>query len=183
MMVGMAKLAFGNAEMMLADMGSISWFLEEEEGYSFRLWSGQGGTGFVPVSKLAVSAQTKRSEEAESFVRLMFSGQVQNVYLGDGFPVNRSSFDSLCEWNEQSIGGGFYGPNGEVMYGYGWPKEETVRRLKELAEQADQCLEGNAVLEEAVLKYGTEVLKGTLTVEAGIQEIKKAVAIYLSEQG
>lgn len=183
MMVGMAKLAFGNAEMMLADMGSISWFLEEEEGYSFRLWSGQGGTGFVPVSKLAVSAQTKRSEEAESFVRLMFSGQVQSAYLGDGFPVNRSSFDSLCEWNEQSIGGGFYGPNGEVMYGYGWPKEETVSRLKELAEQADQCLEGNAVLEEAVLKYGTEVLKGTLTVEEGIQEIKKAVAIYLSEQG
>lgn len=183
MMVNMGKIAFGNAKMMLLDMGSIAHFVEEEEGYSFKLWSGQCGTGFVPANKLAVSAQTVRSEEAESFVRFMLSKQVQSVALGDCFPVNRAAFDALCVWNEQSVGGSFHGPDGEVRFGNGWPKEETSGRFKELVEQADQPLEGNAVVEEAVLKYGPLVLSGSMTVEEAVQQIKKEVSIYLSEQG
>lgn len=183
MMVDIGKIAFGSAKMMLMDIGGIAYFLEEEEGYSFKLWSGQSGAGFVPVNKLAISSQTEYGQEAEDFVRLMLSRQVQSVTSGECFPVNRAALEELCVWQDQWIGGSFNGPAGEVRFGNGWPGEVTVRRFQELVEQADQCLEGNAVVEEAVLKYGTQVLTGSLTVEKGVQEIKKAVAIYLSEQG
>lgn len=182
-MIGKGKIAFGNARMMLLDVGGIAHFIEEEEGYSFKLWSGQGGTGFVPVNKMAISAQTMRVEEAENFVRLMFSKQAQSVTMGECFPVNRAAFDELCKWQDQWIGGSAQGPNGEVEFGNGWPGEETTSRFKALVEQADQYLEGNVVVEEAVLKYGPQVLTGALSVEKGTEEIKKAVAIYLSEQG
>ena len=183
MMVDLGKIAFGKADMMLLDCGSIANFLEKEEGYSCNLWSGQCGTGFVPVNKLAVSARTDRKEEAENFVRLMLSRNVQELTTTECFPVNRAAFDKLCEKNEQSFGGSFLGPAGKVKFGCEWPGEPTTRRLKELIGQAQQCLEGNAVLEEAVLKYGEAVLSGQITVQEGIATIKKAVALYLAEQG
>lgn len=181
-MMEMGQLAFGTAKMMLLDIGAIS-SITEEGGYSFALFGGQCGTGFIPVNKLAISAQTKRGEEAEAFVRLMFSDQVQDVTMGDGFPVNKTSFDKLCEWKDQWVGGTWKLPDGEREYGNGWPNEETTQQLKKMAEQVDQSLEGNAILEEAVLQYGQQVLSGMMDVEAGVKEIKRTVSIYLSELG
>lgn len=181
--VGTGKIAFGLASMMLMDIGGIGHFVEEEEGYAFALWAGQDGTGFVPKDKLAVFAQTQRSVEAENFLRLFFSSQVQELPSGDAFPVNRAAFDKLCEWQDQWVGGSFHGPDGEVEFGNGWPGEQTTRRLKELVEQADHCLEGNKVLEEAVMKFGPSVLSGGISVEEGVWTIQKEVSIYLSEQG
>lgn len=183
MMIGTAEIAFGNASMMLLDVGGISYYMEEEEGYAFRLWGGQDGAGFVPMNKLAVSSGTVRTEEAENFVRLMFSEQVQSVNMGSCFPVNRAAFDELCVWKDQWVGGSAQLPDGEVEFGNGWPSEETAEQFRELVEQADRCLDGNAVVEEAVLKYGPQVLSGVMSAQQGVQEIKKAVAIYLAEQG
>ncbi|MDO4331523.1 MAG: ABC transporter substrate-binding protein [Eubacteriales bacterium] len=182
MMIGLGQIAYGPAETMLIDMGGIGYFLEEG-GYSFGLLAGQCEAGFIPVNKLAISAQTKRREEAEAFVRLMLSEQVQDVSMGDCFPVNRASFEKMCEWKDQWVGGTWKLSDGNREYGNGWPNEETIKRMKELVEQADQSLEGNAILEEAVLQYGPQVLTGTISVEEGVQEIKRTVSIYLSEIG
>lgn len=181
-MVGIAKIAFGEAQLMLMDIGGIDK-LVQDEGFTFKLWGGQSGTGFVPVNKMAVAAGTKRTEEAENFVRLMLSFEFQSVTMGEGFPVNRAAFEKACEWTEQSMGGGWYGPNGYVEYGNEWPGAETTDRLKELVEQADTCIEGNSILEEAVAEYGPQVVKGSMSIEDGLAAIKKEVAIYLSEQG
>lgn len=182
-MLGIGKIAFGEASRMLMDIGAIGHFTEEEQGYAFDLWSGQAGKGFIPADKLAIAAQAAHGEEAERFVRLILSYEVQNVNMGEGFPVNRRAFEEMCEWHDQSIGGTWKGPNGDIEYGNGWPGEKTTARLKELVEQVELCLEGNAVLEEAVVKYGGQILQGPLSVEDGVRQIKKEVAIYLSEQG
>lgn len=182
MMIGIGKLAFGEASRMLMDVGAIGHFTEEEEGYAFDLWSGQAGKGFVAADKLAIAAQSAHGEEAERFVRLVLSYEVQSVNMGEGFPVNRSAFEKMCEWQESSIGGTWRGPDGDVEYGNGWPKAETTDRLRELVEQAKVCLEGNDVLNEAVIKYGAQVLEGSMSVEDGVRLIKKEVSIYLSEQ-
>lgn len=182
--VGMdvAKLAFGAADLMLMDIGGIGK-LVEDKGFTFKLWSGQSGAGFVPVCKLAISSRTERIEEAENFLRLMFSPEVQGVTMGDSFPVNRAAFEKECEWTEQSLGGSWNSPWGELEYGNGWPNSDVTDRLKELVEQADTPIEGNAVLEEAVKKYSGQILKGGMSIEQGVDFIKKEVAIYLSEQG
>lgn len=182
MAIGLGQIAYGPAETMLIDMGGIGYWLEEGE-YSFDLLAGQCKNGFIPVNKLAISAQTKRGEEAEAFVRLMLSEPVQDVSMGDCFPVNRASFEKLCEWQDQWVGGTWKLPDGEREYGNGWPNEETIKRMKELVQQADQSLEGNAILEDAVLQYGPQVLTGVMSVETGVQEIRRAVSIYLSELG
>lgn len=181
-MMEMGQMAFGAAKMMLLDIGSISYIMEEG-GYSFDLFGGQCGTGFIPVNILAISAQTKRGEEAEDFVRLILSEQVQDVTMGDCFPVNKASFDKMCEWKDQWVGGTWKLPDGEREYGNGWPNEETTKRLKKLVEQADQSLEGNAVLEEAVLQHGVQALNGVMSVEECVKAIKRTVSIYLSELG
>lgn len=182
MMMGMGQIAFGRACRMLSDIGGIGYFMEEG-GYCFELLGGQCGNGFIPVNKLAISAQTKRGEEAEAFIRLIFSDEVQSISMGDCFPVSCAAFETQCEWKDQWIGGSWTLPDGERKYGNGWPNEETTDRLKELVGQVHQSLEGNAVLEEAVLQYGPQVLVGVLSPQQGVSEVKRAVSIYLSELG
>lgn len=183
MEVDLARLAFGQAGRMLFDMGVAANFLEEKEGYGIRLFDGQNNDGFIPSNKLAIAAGTIRQEEAENFVRLMLSRQIQDVNMSDCFPVNTASFDKMCEWTEQCMGGTWFMPDGEEKeVSARWPKEPTTDRLKELIKQAKRPLEGNAILEEAISKYGAEVLTGKMSAEEGVRQIKREVSIYLSEQ-
>ena len=53
--------------------------------------------------------------------------------------------------------------------------------MKELAQNAEISLEGNVVLEEAVVEFGVQVLTGSMSVEQAVKEIQQKTAIYLSE--
>lgn len=183
MMLGLSRISYGIGDEMLGDIGAFSYFLEKEEGYSFDAWCGQAGKGFVPRYKFAVTAGSGHAELAKEFVQTAFSEKVQSRAFGNLFPVNRASFEQQCEWSEVSIGGSMMTHTGEEKrFAILHPKEEAVNRIKTLVEQLDLCLEGNSVLEEAMMKYGTEVLLGYESVEEGVENIAHAVSIYLAEQ-
>lgn len=173
-----ASMAYGVASMMLMDLGAIGYFYDESDEYDFKLWSGQGGTGFLPAVELAVTANAAQPEYAKAFVRTALSGAVQNENMSEGFPVNLAAFDKLCEFQELSFGGSW---GDQYTFGCSWPGEKTCARLKELIGQAKERITGNAVLEEAVAQYGSYVLTNTMDVQQAVQEIKKEVAIYLAE--
>lgn len=183
MMLGISGICYGIADDMLGDIGALDYFLKEGEEYSFDAWAGQAGKGFVPEYKLAVTAGSSHAELAKDFVRSALSQKVQNQAFGNLFPVNRASFEKQCEWNECSVGGSFMMHTGEeTMFYITYPQEKAVGRIKNLVEGLDHCLEGNSVLEEAVMKYGAEVLLGYESVEEGVENISRAVSIYLAEQ-
>ncbi len=173
-----ASMAYGAARLMLMDIGAIGYFYDESDDYDFKLWSGQGGTGFLPAVELAVASNAAQPEYAKAFVKTALSETVQNEDVSEGFPVNLAAFDKLCEFQELSFGGSW---GDEYTFGCGWPGEKTCARLKELAGQAKERIAGNAVLEEAVAKYGPQAINGGLDVQRAVQEIKKEVAIYLAE--
>lgn len=171
----------GSAKGMLSDMGAVSK-VAEEKGYVFDLWPGMDGTGFLPANKLAISAASSQMQLAESFVRLMLGTEIQKLDSGDGLPVNREAFGSLSHRDDQiSIGSGWKVGSREFHFFYGGPSAASADRLKELAEQADHSLEGNAFLEDVVVRYGVLALTGQMTVEQAVKEIQQKSAIYLAE--
>lgn len=183
MQVGIAQISCGLAEYMLGDIGGVAHFTENEEGYSFDLWRGQAGCGFVPGYICSVTAGSGQPELAKEFVRTMLSNKIQSSAFDTKFPVNRAAFDKKCEWSEVSSGGCVFMPDGEERKFHNeYPGEETIGRLKDLIEQLEVRLEGNGVLEEAVMKYGEEVLRGRISPEEGTQSIAHEVAIYLAER-
>lgn len=175
----MVQIMAGKADDMLMDMGAVSK-VAAEQGYVFDLWPTEEGTGFLPIDKLAVSASSTQQDLAMSFMKLMMGEGYQK--MGNGFPVNREAFDRQFETDgEISMGTGWKIGGNEFDFSYGYPTEDVVDRVKELAEKADRNLEGNVVLEEAVLEFGVQVLAETMSVEQAVKEIQQKSAIYLSE--
>lgn len=177
----MIKIMAGTADNMLMDMGAVSKVVEEQ-GYVFDLWPGEIGTGFLPMDKLAVSASSPQQEQAVNFVKLMLGEEFQKMNAGSGFPVNRAAFDSQGETSgEMSMGTGWKVGGKDMEFSYGYPTEAVTARVKELAQKAEHSLEGNVVLEEAVLEFGAQVLTGSMSVEQAVKEIQQKTAIYLAE--
>lgn len=177
----MVRIMAGTASNMLMDMGAVSKVVDER-GYVFDLWPGEEGTGYIPKDKLAVSASSTQQEQAVSFVKLMLGEEFQKMNTGSGFPVNREAFDKQYENDGEMSMGGSWKVNGEeVMFSYGYPAEAVTAKVKELAQNAEISLEGNVVLEEAVVEFGVQVLTGSMSVEQAVKEIQQKTAIYLSE--
>ncbi len=178
-------VGIGTANSMLMDMGALEEMMKH--GYDFALLEGETGTGFLAVNQLAIAKNTTRQEEAEAFVRLMLSYEAQKVELWDGFPMNRKAFDFFCkdeEKQEYSAGSSWMREDGtRVDFSYAYPTEAFGERFREMVLTLSQNLEGNAMVKEAVYKYGVEMLESGETVEDAVNNIKKAVSIYLAEQG
>ena len=117
-----------------------------------------------------------------NFVKLMLGEEYQKMNTGSGFPVNRAAFDSQDETDgEMSMGTGWKVGGKDMEFSYGYPTEAVTTRVKELAQKAEISLEGNVVLEEAVVEFGVQVLTGSMSVEQAVKEIQQKTAIYLSE--
>jgi hypothetical protein len=113
---------------------------------------------------------------------VMLGEEYQKMNTGSGFPVNRAAFDSQDETDgEMSMGTGWKVGGKDMQFSYGYPTEAVTTRVKELAQKAEISLEGNVVLEEAVVEFGVQVLTGSMSVEQAVKEIQQKTAIYLSE--
>lgn len=182
--VQQSEIAFGLADGMLGDIGALQRL--SEMGFDFGLLSGQEGTGFVPADQLAIAANSTRPEVAEAFVKLMLSCEVQSVDMGNGFPVNQKAFERACEGraglSDQSISSSWELEDGtRAKFSFSYPTKEYTDRFREMVLTMNHSLEGNAIVKEAVVKYGVQALEGTRRMEEAVSDIRKAVAIYLAE--
>lgn len=180
---GQIGVAFGLADGMLDDIGAMQAL--EGKGYTFALLPSQKGTGFVPVGQLAVASNSTRAETAEAFLKTMLSCEVQSIGMSDGFPVNLKAFDRACEgtgMEDVSMGSSWDLEDGaRADFSFRYPSREYTARFKEMALAVSHNLEGNRIVKEAVLKYGTLALEGKQEIEDAAADIQKAVSIYLAE--
>lgn len=178
-------VGIGTAKSMLMDLGALEEMTKH--GYDFALLQGETGTGFLAVNQLAIAKNTTRQEDAEAFVRLMLSYEAQKVEMWDGFPMNRKAFDLFFkdeEKQEYSAGSSWMLEDGTIVdFSYAYPTQAFGERFREMVPVLSQDLEGNAVVKDAVYKYGVEMLESGEAVKDAVSNIQKAVSIYLAEQG
>lgn len=62
-----------------------------------------------------------------------------------------------------------------------WPSDEQIAAFKQELASADTAYIPDLTLEEAVLKQGTAYMQGGQSLDQALDEIEKAVAIYMAE--
>lgn len=157
----------------------------ENADYTYEIWGNDSGKVFVPNTVLAVNARSKSQDEAVSFMKALFSTDVQKIYYGVdcGNPVN---MEGVREWNSeaQSMGS----PGGKITLGGNdymdwsyWRKEEYledyISKLRELDTPSNPDARVRSVIRDNVADY----LENGESLDGTAYSIDKLLGVYLSE--
>lgn len=151
---------------------------------------GQCSQVFKPATMMAVSAASKQPDLALDFLDTFLSAQVQGMY--DGLPLNQKGFDSQFTPNKDILGQGGepddYGSvatsdmDGNMLtFTSYWPSEEMIASFKAELAALNTAYIPDQILEKAVFDQGVSYMQGEKTLDEALNEIEKAVAIYMAE--
>lgn len=148
---------------------------------------GQYADVFKPATMLAISAASGQIDAAKDFMNTFLSAEVQSDY--SGLPLNQAAFDKQFTPKEDILGDdGEYtsmattDADGNMLsYTMYWPSDETIAAFKQELSALTTAYVPDQMLEEAVLKQGTNYMRGEQSLEQALDEIEKAVAIYMAE--
>lgn len=171
------------------DYGIMSAVNDKLEGGDYGLMPGQAENVFVPAMILGISSKAAQPEEAEEFVKYLFSQEAQKISQFGGFPVEKEAFQSVVDGHEYAdkesligvMGSGGVNPDEKLDYALTPTPEEEVQKLISLAESLTTPALQDDVIKEAVVEQGAKVLKGELSPEEGTDAIMQKVNIYLAE--
>lgn len=142
---------------------------------------------YIPEGIAGINSNTKQKEIAEEFVRYLFSEEMQEAQLDDGFPVLASALEAKEQEAKSeyaaayslSVGGNIAGEDISISAEY--PMEEEVKAFVGLC----KTLKKPANLDRAVWNiYRSEadkVLDGSVKPAEGAESIRKKVELYLAE--
>lgn len=183
-LLGNQTMSVGNACGM-DSFQSVCALLENDGNMSYRAFNGQTQQAFCPVGLAGINQKTNDREAAEEFFAELLSENVQQSDLEDGFPVNADAFDHSFTKNpnpNQSYSLATSDSEGNMVdVTLQWPTEEQVAALRELILGLASPVEQETALYEAALADGQRVLEGELTVEEGVDEIKKKMELVFAE--
>ncbi len=148
---------------------------------------GQCTKVFKPATMLAVSAASGQIDAAKDFMNTFLSAEVQSEY--DGLPLNRNAFDTQFTPKEDIMGAegeytSLYTTDADgngIGYTMYWPSDETIAAFKQELSELTTAYVPDQMLEGAVFKQGAGYMQGEQTIEQALDEIEKAVAIYMAE--
>lgn len=182
--VGKAMLACGYADGIQLCLNNVTSVLRTDENLDYTLFQSQGKAVFLPVSLAGISAASEHPEDAEEFVRIMFSPESQER-MYEGFPVNRTAFDRQYGWMEPDSDNGSMiletEAGQEMELGIKWPDETEWKTFTEYVEALEEPVMTSPELCGMVYETGIKVLEDGLSVEDGTAKIVKQAAIYLAE--
>lgn len=121
---------------------------------------------YTPLGAVGILSGSKQTELAESFIKLLMSRKVQDVYLYDGFSVNADSFDAIID---QTL-------NGENIFN---AKDDLG--FSELAHRLSTPIRSDAVLADAVAEVAPSVVSGGTAPSDAAHSIADSLRLYLAE--
>ena len=151
---------------------------------TYQLLAGQETDLFCPTGTVGVSANSKRQDLAVEFIKTLFSKNVQQQDLGDGFPVNAEAFEDYAANPypaTTSSGAGEDRDGNKVRTDYIWPDEQETAQLKELIQSLKNPANVDNTMKQEVLTIGAKALSGEKGVEQCVEEIAQKISIYLQE--
>lgn len=181
---GYARLACGFVESIQLCLDNVTSVVRTDEKLSYRNFCGQSGQVYIPRAMVGLSAKTERPEEAEEFVKNVFSQEAQESLHG-GYPVNQRAFEQVFSLFEENADNGSMemkkrdGTQEWLMLC--WPDGEEKEAFTELVRALDTPAFTDSWICETVYETGIKVLEGDLSAEDGAKEIVKKAGIYLAE--
>lgn len=185
-MSGECRILFGEEDSIAwgyTDISSVFKALNEEA--DIRVLSGFSGNVFIPRVVMGVNAAGSQQETAVDFVLSMFSVKVQTDAWESGFSVNREAVKEQLDQYEPSETYGWTGTSDEdgnmIDLEIKWLSEEERAAFEAMLESLDTPAKLDENVKDTIISIGTEVLKGRMSVDEGVNEIVNKVQIYLAE--
>lgn len=167
----------------LNDLTSVNIDDEYDIGYRYGLT--EDSHTFLPVCNLGICTAGANAEEAEKFLAVALSEEVQEVELYDGLPVNTKTLQKYYDRNKD--------PNDYVItqttniydewitYRTEWMSNAEVEEFRQTIEALDAPVLLDTMTQEIIIDYGTQCLNGKISAEEAVEEISEQLSLRMKE--
>lgn len=135
---------------------------------------------FIPSAVVGMNSKSKDIETTKDFIKFLFSEEMQQQKLGDGFPVLEQSLEMW--FNQESIDGlmGTWDEDGNTISGNA-PNQQEKQELFTIIKNANTPVQKNETLNQLIANLAIPYLEGEKQIDQVVSEISQKVMIYLSE--
>ncbi len=149
--------------------------------------NGQSSNVYLPRNMMGINAASERTEQAEKFLKLFLSREVQSS-LGD-YSINKEALDQLFIPDQDLAGDdGLYGsiamsnPDGlMISMNIYVASEEEIDDFKSWMETADTPYIEDSNLEETVFEEGSQFILGYQSLDEAVDAIEQRLALQMAE--
>ncbi len=138
------------------------------------------GQSFIPKGLVALNRASKETDIAKEFISFLFTTEVQDTNLYDGFPVNAASMKKWFEEENPDLMLALSNEDGDMVTAT-WPSKEDRDVYLEAIEKVNQPIEINQILYDMIIQSAVSFLSGGSDIDQVTSEIMSKVNTYLAE--
>ncbi len=135
---------------------------------------------FIPGGLVGLNSKSKESDIARQFISFLFGAKVQDTNVFDGFPVNSKSLKEWTAKKDSNISIAVTDENGNMLSAL-WPAEEDRNTILNLAQEVNQPINTNYILNSLIIEEVLPFLKGEIDESQAMTAVKSKVNTYLAE--
>lgn len=147
---------------------------------------------FVPHGMVGINSASENTGQAEEFLKILFSDEVQSYDLGDGFPVNQNAETQIKEMgmdslDDQSSGGvtmveiGDGGEEDTEPFVFTMPLKTEIEDFLKRTEELNRPAQADSVLQDMIWEEAKAYYEGSQELEQTVQGITAKVDTYRAE--
>ena len=137
---------------------------------------------YIPYDSIGINSMSAQRQEAEDFLKILFSSEQQSIDMGEGFPVNKEAFDSLkAVVSDQEIGVSYQEDGQEVIVTYNNPDDNDVNNFKALVKGIKKPLLVDESIYEILLEGVKRVYNGETSSEQAANDVTQKLKLYVAE--
>ena len=134
---------------------------------------------FVPSGLIGLNSASKEADTAKQFINTLYSEELQNADLLDGFPVNITAMKKWVEKEDNSI---FCrtDENGKMVT-MTYPTREEREKIFKLIQELKLPIDINQVINDIIEKEALPFLKGDIDAEQAASAAYSKISTYMAE--
>ncbi len=137
---------------------------------------------FSPYLLLGINSGGRQKELAKEFTKYLFSREMQEVDLGEGFSVNSTVLKNIRETDiEGNYGGTMSSPDFDYVVEYTYPDKEERITLFEKINTLSSPMLNDTSLTDLILDEAESYLRGDITAEQASRNAVNNTETYLAE--
>jgi hypothetical protein len=135
---------------------------------------------FLPGGVIGLNHASRDMETAKAFIAYLFTGEVQDSNLYDGFPMNSSSLEKWFATENDNYYIAF-GTQDVGMISGGWPTKEERNAFRSMISDIGIPIETDHVLNQMIIEGVLPYLLGDTDIGQTLAAVMEKVNIYLAE--
>lgn len=135
---------------------------------------------FIPEGMVGLNSASKEAEVAKQFIGFLFSEEVQDTNLYDGFPLNNNSMEKWLDKEEEGMWGFSDGGNGKSISGT-YPTREEREGFVKLMKELKNPMTINQVITSIIVDETLPFFQGQIEAEQAASAAYSKISTYMAE--